>query len=105
VQDRLLVAVLEANNNLFEYMAGYFFFKLTSSANVGQKITSTTNLHNKYNVLCSFKRFVQFDNVVMSCPPQNIKFLHYFALRCLLIHELLVDWLQCNKFTWQSVYS
>ena len=74
------MAVTQPFNDLFEEVLSNIFLELPASAHIGQKISSPAHLHDKDDVLCSFKRFVESHYVLVASPLQNVELLHYLAL-------------------------
>ena len=79
MQHSFSVTITQAFYNLFEEVLGNIFLELSTSAHIGQKVSSAADFHHKDNVLCCLKRFVESHYVLVASPLQNVELLHHLA--------------------------
>lgn len=103
MKNAIEMAVVKPTCNLQKHELSQWFFKSASLSHVIEKITSSTQLHHKENVLLSFKGLEQVDNVRVSDSFENRDFLHHFSLAALVLEHCLVHALDCDQLVSQLV--
>ena len=74
------MAVTHASDYLDEQVSGNILFELPPSPNIRKQVTTSTNLHYENDMLLCLEGFVEPDDVAVTGAPQDIEFLHNFAL-------------------------
>lgn len=73
------MTVDETFDNLSEEVASDIFLELAAFADISEQVTSTTHFHHEHDMLRCFKLLIEFDNIAVTSPSQDIELLHDFA--------------------------
>lgn len=85
------VNVVYTLNNLSEDELGIIFLQFSSPSDIGKEVTTSTNLHDVYNMSWDLKAFVKSHNVLLSGSLKDVVFLSNLLEGVLVLHESLVD--------------
>lgn len=103
MQHALLVDVLKPLDNLTEDKLGILLLQLSASAHIGQKVTTSADLHHVDDVGLNLKALVEANDIRVACSLQNVVLLPHFFERVLVLHKRFIDRFQGDEFASQPV--